>query len=149
TVIAVAALGMLMIIVSGGIDLSVGSVVALVTVVTMWVYTLVYAGPSSVPLLRDWAGGSWTGTQSILLASVAAVAAGLLTGGLCGVTNGTVITAFRLPPFVATLGMMTIARGLAYALSNRVDMTFPRDAAPGWVDALQRAQDPTLFLYPG
>jgi ribose transport system permease protein len=45
--------------------------------------------------------------------------------------------------------MMTIARGLAFALAARVDMTFPRDARPGWVDALARANDPTFYFYPG
>src|SRR4029077_1338989 len=51
TITAIAALGMLLVIITGGIDLSVGSVVALVTVVTMWVFRFVYAGPDAVPLL--------------------------------------------------------------------------------------------------
>src|SRR5205823_3305618 len=103
---AVIALGMLLVIVSGGIDLSVGSVVALVTVVTMQAYRLVYNGPehalpaSWVKLLRD-AGLAWQGTGSPWLASLAAVPAGVLTGGLCGLANGLVITRLRVAPFVA------------------------------------------------
>jgi ribose/xylose/arabinose/galactoside ABC-type transport system permease subunit len=141
TIPAVVALGMLLIMISGGIDLSVGSVVALVTVVTMWVYRLVYAGPGQVPLL----GGlhsEWHGTHSVPLASAAAVVAGVATGGLCGLVNGSVITTLRLSPFVATLGMYSIARGLAFWLSNRTVMTFPGGRPPGWVDALTETSSP-------
>src|SRR5262245_58489355 len=66
---AVAALGMLLVVISGGIDLSVGSVVALVTVVTMQTYRLVYNGPEYVfpagivTWLRD-VGLAWQGTGS-------------------------------------------------------------------------------------
>src|SRR5436190_15116347 len=74
TITAVAALGMLLVIISGGIDLSTGSVVALVTVVTMQVYKAVFTS-----------GGS------TLTASLAAVPAGLCVGGLCGLVNGLII----------------------------------------------------------
>src|SRR5436853_872727 len=67
TIPAIVALGMLLIIVSGGIDLSVGSVVALVTVVTMQTYRQLLAATDSVPL-----------------ASLVAVAAGVVAGGVCG-----------------------------------------------------------------
>ena len=83
TIPAVVALGMLLVIVSGGIDLSVGSVMALVTVVTMQVYRHLYRGP-----------------DSILGTSLAAIAAGILIGGLCGLTNGLIITRLRVAPFV-------------------------------------------------
>src|SRR5262249_21121390 len=67
SIVGVVALGMLLVIISGGIDLSVGSVVALVTVVTMQVYRG----------LEEAAGDS-------VLVSLGAVAAGLATGALCG-----------------------------------------------------------------
>src|SRR5438270_12188052 len=67
TIPAVVALGALIVIVSGGIDLSVGSIVALVSVVTMQVYRHLYRGPESIPA-----------------ASVAAVTAGVVSGGICG-----------------------------------------------------------------
>src|SRR5260370_38884850 len=67
TIPAIAALGMLLIIISGGIDLSVGSVVALVTVVTMQTYRHLYRGP-----------------ESVMTASLSAVAAGVLAGAASG-----------------------------------------------------------------
>lgn len=125
---AIVALGMLLIIVSGGIDLSVGSVVALVTVVAMQVYRLLLAR-----------------TGSPVLASLGAVPAGVAIGGACGLVNGLVITRLRVTPFVATLGMLSIARGLAYWLAERTQISFP-GARPGWVDALGRAHaDRTIF----
>jgi ribose transport system permease protein len=148
TIPAVVALGMLLIMISGGIDLSVGSVVALVTVVTMWVYRLVYAGPGEVPLLGGLHLG-WHGTHSVLLASAASVAAGVATGGLCGLVNGSVVTMLRLSPFVTTLGMYSIARGMAFWLSDRTVLIFPAGARPGWVDALTETSSSTLVFYPG
>jgi ribose/xylose/arabinose/galactoside ABC-type transport system permease subunit len=144
TIPAVVALGMLLIMISGGIDLSVGSVAALVTVVTMWVYRLVYAGQ-----LSGDARLAWQGTHSVELASLAAVLAGVATGALCGLINGSVITVLRLSPFVATLGMYSIARGLAYWLSARVVLIFPKGGRPGWVDSLTETSSPYLVFYPG
>ncbi len=145
-VTAVVALGALLVIISGGIDLSVGSVVALVTVATMWAYRLVYAGPGAVPLLGD--GWAWHGTASAEWASVAALAAGLATGGLCGLANGCVITGLRLPPFVATLGMMSVARGLAYWLAEGRPLTFPSGGRPGWVGWLASTSPPYYAGFP-
>jgi ribose/xylose/arabinose/galactoside ABC-type transport system permease subunit len=144
---------MLLIIVSGGIDLSVGSVVALVTVVTMQTYRLVYNGPEYA-LPEGWVsalarrGLLWEGTGSALWASVAAVPTGVLLGGLCGLCNGLLVTRLRLAPFVATLGMMSIARGLAVWLAGRRRITF-RGPRPGWVDALSRASSDWLVFDPG
>ena len=86
TVPAIVALGMLLVLITGGIDLSVGAVVALVTVVTMRVYASLYVG--SGPSIAN---------------SLVAVAAGVTAGGLCGLTNGLLVTRLHLPPFVATL----------------------------------------------
>jgi ribose/xylose/arabinose/galactoside ABC-type transport system permease subunit len=153
SVIAVAALGMLLVIVSGGIDLSVGSVVALVTVVTMQTFRLVYNGPEyTLPAwLVDWLGERgllWAGSGSAGWASAAAVSAGLAVGGLCGLANGLVVTRLRLPPFVATLGMLSVARGLAVWLAGRTRVSF-RGPRPGWVDALSRASSDALVFDPG
>jgi ribose transport system permease protein len=120
SVSAVVALGMLVIILSGGIDLSVGSVVALVTVVTMQTYRLLETN------------------HGAMQASVAAAGVGIGVGGLAGLVNGLVITRLRVTPFVATLGMLSIARGLAVWLAGRRTIPFP-GARPGWVDALSRA----------
>jgi ribose/xylose/arabinose/galactoside ABC-type transport system permease subunit len=157
SITAVLALGMLLIIVSGGIDLSVGSVVALVTVVTMQVYRFVYNGPEYVLpsfLPESWVevlrarGLFWRGTGSTALASLAAVPAGLLVGAACGLCNGLVITRLRLAPFVATLGMLSVARGLAYWLAGRTRVSF-RGPRPDWVDALSRTSSKYLVFDPG
>lgn len=89
----IVAVGMTIVIVTSGIDLSVGSVVALSACV---------AG-----LLM--AKG---------LALAIAVLAGLVTGTLTGVVNGLIITKLRITPFIATLGMMSIARGAALVLTD-------------------------------
>jgi ribose transport system permease protein len=132
TIYAVAALGMLLIIVSGGIDLSVGSVVALVTVVTMTVYYRAY-----------------TATGSMAQASLLALPAGIGVGGLCGLTNGLIVTLLRVPPFVATLGMLSIARGLATWLAGRTTVNFETGSRPGWVDALAESEAAYGIFYPG
>jgi ribose transport system permease protein len=132
TIPAVVALGALIVIVSGGIDLSVGSIVALVSVVTMQVYRLLYRGP-----------------ESMALASVAAVTGGVLAGGLCGLVNGLVVTGLRLPPFVATLGMFSVARGLAVWLAGRQLLAFQGDSRPEWVNILGRVHWDTMLFNPG
>jgi ribose/xylose/arabinose/galactoside ABC-type transport system permease subunit/ABC-type sugar transport system substrate-binding protein len=91
--IALVALGATVVIISGGIDLSVGSVMGLSAVVTA---TLMQSGQS--------AG--------------CGVLAGLATGLLCGGINGLLVTYLRLSPFVVTLGMLSIARSLAVVVSN-------------------------------
>jgi ribose transport system permease protein len=92
-VVGTAALGMTMVIISGGIDLSVGSVIALTTVV---VALLLNAG---FPTLLA-AGG------------------GVVVGMICGAMIGTLITQVRLAPFIVTLGMWGALRGAAKGLAN-------------------------------
>ncbi|HEV8263288.1 MAG TPA: ABC transporter permease [Burkholderiales bacterium] len=91
--IGIIAMGMTAVIITGGIDLSVGSVVGLSGIVTGMVLN---AGHSL------WAG----------------IAAGLLTALLCGLVNGILIAYVRLSPFIVTLGMFGIARSLAQVLSE-------------------------------
>ncbi|MBM3334931.1 ABC transporter permease, partial [Candidatus Sumerlaeota bacterium] len=101
TVVAIAALGMTFVIISGGIDLSVGSVMALTTVTIALGLEKMRAWP--------WAAG--------LL--------GIATGGLCGCLNGLMITKLRIVPFVATLGMWTVARGTAKFLAAEQTVHVP------------------------
>src|SRR3990172_13191379 len=91
-------IGMTMIILSGGIDLSVGSVLA-------------FSGAVAAGLLKY---GLMIEPLGIALefTVVGAIVAGIAVGMALGWFNGFVITRFKLPPFVATLGMLTIARGL-------------------------------------
>ncbi len=132
TYIGVAALGMLLIIISGGIDLSTGSVVALTTVTTMQTYRALYAESGSATM-----------------ASLVAVPAGIAVGGVCGLINGLTITRLKVTPFVATLGMWGIARGAALWLAGRQTLNFPRGGRPGWVDMLARVDSPYLVFEPG
>jgi len=99
-VIAILAIGMTMVIITGGIDLSVGSLIALSAVLV--------AG-----LVGHW-GGAAAGTGAMLAAGAGAV----LLCGIVGLFSGAMITGFRVPPFIATLGMMQVASGLAYILSQ-------------------------------
>ncbi len=100
TVLATAALGSCVIIIAGGIDLSVGSCIALTSVVTAYAITHGY---------------------SPLAASVL----GVLVAMLMGVISATFITRASLPPFIATLGMMSIARGLAYLITKGATIPIP------------------------
>lgn len=121
TVPAVVALGMLLVLISGGIDLSVGATVALVTVVTMRVYTAMYHTSGAAPAN-----------------SLVAAAAGVLAGGAVGLVNGLLVTKLRLPPFVATLGTFGIARGVAVWLAERTTLPFPVGGSPEWVETVAR-----------
>jgi ribose transport system permease protein len=132
TYLAVAALGMLVIVIGGGIDLSTGSVVALVTVTIMQVYRALFAHYGPTPF-----------------ASLAAVVAGIVAGGVCGCLNGLIITRLRVIPFVATLGMLSVARGVALWLAERQTLNFPVGGRPRWVDSLARVGSPTLIFEPG
>jgi ribose transport system permease protein len=98
---AVIAVGMTMVIISGGIDLSVGSLVALSSVAT-------------TIILRDYAGGVAATPDSVMFACLA----GILLTAAAGFFNGLMVTLASLPPFLVTLSMMLIAKGLAMRLSN-------------------------------
>ncbi len=100
-VIAIVAIGMTMIIITGGIDLSVGSLIALSAVVC------------SV-LIRDFAGGKSATVASMTLSCLVAI----LACGSVGGFSGFMITRFAIPPFIETLAMMLVGSGLAYILAN-------------------------------
>jgi ribose transport system permease protein len=114
-VIAVAAVGMTFVIVSAGIDLSVGSVIALTGVYA----TMVIAG-----LFAKSTGCSpaWV-NASILIGIPLGIIVGLLTGLACGLLNGSIITFGKLPPFIVTLGMLEIVRGMALWSANGLPVT--------------------------
>ncbi len=88
------AVGVTFVLLTGGVDLSLGSVVALTGVAAAHL-----AHPGDYPL-------------------VVPVVAGILVGSLCGGINGLVVTRGNVAPFIATLGMMTVARGGALVLSH-------------------------------
>ena len=90
----VLALGATFVIITGGIDLSVGTVMTLSAVMT-GVFITVWHLPLPLGIL-----------------------AGLATGGLAGFVNGSFVARMRIPPFIATLGMLNIAKGLALVISG-------------------------------
>ncbi|OJU10797.1 MAG: sugar ABC transporter permease [Caulobacterales bacterium 68-7] len=94
TVYGILAIGMTLVIIAGGIDLSVGSVLAFSAMTTGWLFSSV-----GVPFAP-------------------ALLCGLLMGALCGLVSGLLITFGRVPAFIATLALMTIGRGLANKYTN-------------------------------
>jgi ribose transport system permease protein len=121
-IVAIGSIGMTMIIVSGGIDLSVGSAIALTGVVTA---LCLKAG----------------------LAPVIAIIAGIAVGGLVGVVNGLAITRLRVVPFIATLGMLGVARGVAKGLAGSQTVIIPETWANNLL--LTVPQPEWLLVAPG
>ncbi len=121
-VIAILAIGMTIVIVTGGIDLSVGSLIALSAVAAAW--------------LVGRLGGEAAGGGALLLAGLAAIA----LCGAVGAFSGLMITRFRIPPFIATLGMMQVASGVAYIVSHGL----PIYRLPDVFVTLGRGVDPAL-----
>jgi ribose transport system permease protein len=94
----IVSVGMTLVILTAGIDLSVGSVLALCGAITAWMLKF---------------GAEFTDANIYLgFTLFGAIAGGVLAGSLLGWFNGIFITRFKVPPFVATLAMLTIARGL-------------------------------------
>ena len=106
------ALGMTFVIVTGGIDLSVGSVIGLAGVFAAGALT----------------GDGVLGTLGVAGATVVAIAVGTGTGAAIGAANGAVTAYGRIAPFIVTLASMTIARGAARLFTGGVPIGFP---APG------------------
>ncbi len=91
---ALIALGQTLVILTGGIDLSVGSIIAVSGMGAAWVATHL--------------------TDNLLVVLLASIATGVIAGSI----NGLVVSRFNIPPFIATLGMLTLASGFAYAIGN-------------------------------
>jgi ribose/xylose/arabinose/galactoside ABC-type transport system permease subunit len=107
SVYGIIAMGMTAVIISGGIDLSVGSMMALCGMVAGMVMT---KNGAVVPT----AGLMWLGTL-----------AGLVAGLLCGLLNGGLITKLNLPPFIVTLGTMSAFRGISYMMHHNAMYDVP------------------------
>ena len=121
-IVALGALGMTLVIISGGIDLSAASNIALASVLAA------YAINAGAP-------------------PVAGLVLGVAVGGLVGLVNGALVTRLRLVPFIVTLGMMGIARGLAKWIAGNQKI----DAPMTWVNELM-AKSPRpswLLMAPG
>jgi len=115
------AIGVTQVIITGGIDLSSGSVVGATAMITMsFAQTaLVNGAPNPKAIFGDWA---------MDLPVIVPVLIGLGCGIAAGLINGLLVAGTRIPPFIATLGMMVFARGLARWWSNGNPVSFPTDA---------------------
>jgi ribose/xylose/arabinose/galactoside ABC-type transport system permease subunit len=98
--IAVTAIGELMVIITGGIDLSVGSIMGFGAILAGFAMK----SGCSIPL---------------------GITIGIIGGGVLGLFNALFITKVKLPPFIATLGMLSIGRGLAYAITEGYTVSVP------------------------
>lgn len=119
--VAVAALGMTVIIISGGIDLSAGTALALSA--TVLAYAL-RAGVGPIP----------------------AVLLSVMTGGLCGLINGALISLLRLVPFIVTLGTMTAFLGCAKLVADETTVRPALDQIPAWLDSLVSTRSESLWF---
>jgi ribose transport system permease protein len=119
-VVATAALGMTLIIVSGGIDLSVGSNIALCTV-----STALLLAKGFLPVL--------------------AVGGGIATGAVVGLVIGLLVTRLSLSPFIATLGMWGAVRGLAKGLANEQTVQAPETGINSLLNTLPDPQKWMIF----
>ena len=121
-IVGLGAVGMTFVVVGGGIDLSVGSVIALSSVVTAAL--LNQALPPGLALLG-----------------------GVAAGAACGLVNGLLVAKARLVPFIATLGMLGVARGLAKWLAGEQKIDAPASWLAGF---MSKAPEPAwIFLPPG
>ena len=101
--------GMTLVILTGGIDLSVGSVLA-------------FSGAVAAGLMKS--GIEWAGADVFIgFTFFGCILAALLIGGALGWFNGQMVTRFKVPPFVATLAMLTMARGFTMLYTNGFPIT--------------------------
>ena len=110
---ALIASGMTFVILSDGIDLSVGSVAAL-------------TGIASAAMIKQFPGAHLAVSLTVIILS------SLVVGSICGFVNGFCVAKLNVPPFIATLAMMNVARGLAYVTTNARPI-FGLPSSFGWV----------------
>ena len=109
--VGIVAVGQTVVLISGGIDLSVSSVIAITGIITA---SLMKYGFGPVPPLQ----GNWC---------YLAIAVGWLVGSLIGALQGWLITRYQMPAFIVTLGTMVGLRGLSVAISNSASINVPDD----------------------
>lgn len=129
-IIGIIAVGVTQVIITTGIDLSSGSVIALTAVVAA---SLAQTSDSLSPMYPS----------LVNMPAAVPVVAGIGVGFLCGVVNGVLITKTGIPPFIATLGMMVSARGLAQYYTQGNPISFLSD---GFTAVGQGAMPVVIFL---
>lgn len=119
-IIGIIALGVTQVIISGGIDLSSGPLVAATAMIAMsFAQTeLVNGNPNPKAVFGLWA---------MDLPVIVPIAVGLAFGAMIGAINGTFVAFFRIPPFIATLGMFLICRGIALWWTKGQPVSFPTE----------------------
>jgi len=118
--VAIIAIGMTMVIITAGIDLSVGSLLALSAVLT-------------AVSIQTWGGGAAAGTPAML----ACCLLGVGVCGLCGAFSGVMVTYFRVPAFIVTLSLMMLARGLAFIIAVRYQSWLAGGTTEGTPEAVR------------
>lgn len=113
-IVGISAIGMTLVIILGGIDLSAGSIIAISSVVVAFCI------------------------HSLGMDPMMAACAGILAGSICGLWNGTLITRFKLVPFIATLGSLLIIRGFAKGIARSMTI----DVGQTWLSDLLAALPP-------
>lgn len=121
SIIGIIALGVTQVIISGGIDLSSGPLVGATAMIVMsFAQTeLVNGNPNPKAVFGDWAFD---------LPVLLPIVVGLAFGAFIGAINGTLIAFTRIPPFIATLGMFLICRGIAQAWTRGKPVSFPTES---------------------
>lgn len=120
-IIGIIALGVTQVIISGGIDLSSGPLVGATAMIVMsFAQTaLVNGSPNPKAVFGDWA---------LDLPVLVPIIVGLMFGAFIGAANGILIAYTRIPPFIATLGMFLICRGIAQAWTRGKPVSFPTES---------------------
>jgi len=122
-VVAMCAIGMTMVIIAGGIDLSAGSVIALAMITTASVLNL---GPANAKLV----------IAHPVAMPILALAAAVGVSTLVGLFNGLLVTSLRLVPFIVTLGTMQMARGLCKLIAQEQNIYPPSAVRELWIAKL-------------
>lgn len=120
--VGIAAIGACIVIISGGVDLSAGSVMSLAAVVFAYLF------------------------QSSGLPGAVALAGGILSGGATGAACGLLVGKVKLPPFIATFGFLSIARGLSYWVTGGPGISVSWEARPFFLFPLLATHTAWLML---
>ena len=115
SIIGIIAVGVTQVIITGGIDLSTGSIVGATAMISM---SFAQASTGAAPVFAEWTD----------LPVIAPIAVGLGLGMIAGIINGSLIAYTKIPPFIATLGMMVTARGIAKWYTNGKPVSFPTES---------------------
>lgn len=119
--VAVAALGMTVVIIAGGIDLAAGTALAMCATVLAWLLKQDMSPPLAVLL-------------------------SILTGCLAGLINGSLISVLRVVPFIVTLGTMTVFLGAAKIVADETTVRPKPSQIPGWIAGLLSTQEESLYV---